>query len=208
MYVLRLSDVGTRQVLKQYDLKAEHRLGRGKFCAVYEAGPNAVNKLTADNIQLESIRDFMTGEHFPTLLSTEGYVGDQYQLDASLYLFQTEKLRPVREGSTATRKLARKILATVDNFWGSSRSVNHAYSKPNVSLATKLSMRAEASIEQLAQCTEFPESIRTAFEKIRTMMENYENLTIDFHSGNLMVRGTDELIFNDVIVDSVKLTKH
>jgi hypothetical protein len=37
---------------------------------------------------------------------------------------------------------------------------------------------------------------------------DYQNLVIDFHGANLMVRGTDELVFNDVIVDGDLLYRY
>ncbi|KVP17392.1 hypothetical protein [Burkholderia ubonensis] len=203
MAFLKLNDYGTRAVLSRFDLSASRRLGKGQFCAVYEDGPDAVLKLTTDPIQLESVRDYLGGIHFPKMLDNEGHVGVQHHGDLDLYMFKSERLKPTREADAATRKLARQVLKSVDCSL-SSRDAQH---RGNVrgSFAAKQSLRSQAALEQLKENKDLPESVREAFEDILRMVWNYNDLVIDFHGANLMVRGKDELVFNDVLVDGAML---
>jgi hypothetical protein len=202
MAVLNLRDGGTRAVLSQFGLKPAQRIGRGQFCAVYADTENndVVVKLTADAIQLESVRDYLVGAHYPMLLHNEGYVGTQYCNDQNLYLFKTERLQPLRMADKATKKLANLVLKLEAEAWYSFETQRRANVRG--SLATQQAMRSNAVLEQLLQCKELPASILEAFEALYYMHGNYNDLTLDFHSANLMVRGTDELVFNDVILDA------
>jgi hypothetical protein len=199
MALIKLNDWGTRAVLNRFNLTASRRIGKGQFCAVYEDGPDAVIKLTTDPIQLESVRDYFGGVHFPKLLANEGHVGVQYKGDVDLYMFKTERLRSLREADAATRKLARTVLAAVEQCFNSREVISKATVRG--SRAHRTSLRSAAALEQLKDRTDLPESLREAFEDILRMVWNYNDLCLDFHRANLMVRGTDELIFNDVILD-------
>ena len=198
MAVIRLDDWGTKSVLSQYGLTPMRRIGKGLFCAVYEDGPDSVVKLTTDAIQLHSVRDYLGGVHFPELVDNIGWVGEQHIGDHDLYMFKAERLRPTREADAATRKLARDVMRAVDDFWAP-----HA-SRMMYGRGSQAQKRSECSgvvLDQLMEFTSLPESIREAFADLRRMVNDYTNLVIDFHGANLMVRGSDELVFNDVIVD-------
>lgn len=201
MAVLNLKDGGTRAVLSQFGLKPAQRLGRGQFCAVYAADDDddAVVKLTADPIQLESVRDYLIGGHYPALLHAEGWVGTQHRDERNLYLFQAERLQPIRFADAATKKLARQLLQLENSFWFGDEAKRRWNARG--SLAAKQSRRSQAVVEQLLECKELPASMREAFEHLQTLLWDYKDLVLDFHRANLMVRGTDELVFNDVIVD-------
>lgn len=203
MAFLRLSDYGTKAVLREYQLTTSRRIGRGQFCAVYAAEDHAVLKLTADSIQLESVRDYLIGPHFPKVLETFGYVGEQHAGDVDLLMYKSERLNPMRTADIGTRRLARKVIRSVDQCWNSATAINksnHSGSHPS-----RLASRSEATLEQLVEDTSLPESIREAFEDILRMAQNYQNIVLDFHGANLMVRGTDELVFNDVVVSAERL---
>lgn len=202
--ILKLNDWGTRAVLSRYGLTASRRLGKGTFCAVYEDGPDQVFKLTADSIQLESVRDYLVGVHFPKLLANEGCVGEQFKGDRSLFLFKSERLKRTREADAATRKLTRQVLKAVDECWSSKEATNKSHLLRGT-FAAKQSMRSSVALEQLIEKKDLPESVREAFEDIQRMVMNYNDLALDFHGANLMVRGTDELVFNDIIVDGALL---
>jgi hypothetical protein len=206
MAFLKLNDYGVRRVLAQYDLTPARRIGKGQFCAVYEDGPDAVFKLTTDSIQLESVRDYLGGVHFPKMLDNFGCVGDQHKNDLSLFLFKSERLKPLREADPATRKLAREVLRAVDT------SLSHKNTQERVArrgtFAAKQSQRSAAALEQLQDCKDLPQTMREAFEDILRMLRNYDDLVIDFHGCNLMLRGTDEIVFNDIIVDGAMLYRH
>jgi hypothetical protein len=199
MALIKLNDWGTRAVLNRFNLTASRRIGKGQFCAVYEDGPDAVIKLTTDSIQVESVRDYLGGVHFPKMLGNEGHVGVQYKGDVDLYLFKAERLRPLREADAATRKLACTVLDAVEQCWNSRDVISKATVRGT--RARRVSLRSQAVLEQLKDNKDLPESLREAFEDILRMVWNYDDLCLDFHRANLMVRGTDELIFNDVILD-------
>lgn len=199
MALIKLSDHGTRSVLSRFNLTPKRRLGMGLFCAVYEDGPESVLKLTTDSVQLESVRDYFDGVHFPVLKDTIGYVGEQYSGDRSLFLFKAERLRPTREADVATRKLARQVLRAVDECWRSDDAASKLHGR-----GTNAQRRSQGSavvLDQLMELKTLPETIRDAFLDIRRMVSDYSNLAIDFHGANLMVRGTDELVLNDIILD-------
>lgn len=200
MASLRLSDFSTRAVLRQYGLTTQRRLGRGKFCAVYDDGPETVIKLTADPIQLESVRDYLKGIHYPKMVANLGCVGEQHAYDMNLYLFKSERLKPTCEADLATRRLARTVIRTLDTLWSSDSAIN----KSNVKRppAERLALRSAATLEMAVESQELPLSTREALQELLFMMGNYNGLTLDFHGANLMVRGTDELVFNDVVVDA------
>lgn len=198
MASLKLNDTGTRCVLAKHQLTPARRIGRGQFCAVYEDGPNAVIKLTTDSLQLESVRDYLVGPHFPKMLDNYGYVGEQFSGDLSLLMFKSERLNPTRMADLATKRLVRKVRSSVDRFWFSPEVINR-YNKRGRT-ADKLASRSEATLEQLAEYTDLPLSVREAFQALLNMALNYQNIVLDMHGANLMVRGTDELIFNDVVV--------
>lgn len=200
MAILNLTDFGTRKVLRKYGLTAARKIGRGEFCAVYEDSPTTVLKLTADAIQLESVRDYLVGVHFPKLIENEGYVGEQSKGERSLFLFKAERLKPVREADPSTRKLARQVLKAVEKANSSDEAINRS-NVQHTRFAYTQSLRAQATLELLMEDETLPASIREAFEDIHRMTLNYNDLVIDFHGPNLMVRGNDELVFNDVILD-------
>ena len=199
MAVIKLSDWGTRRVLSEYGLTPKRRLGMGLFCAVYEDGPDSVFKLTTDPIQRDSVRDYFGGTHFPALQKDIGYVGEQQAGERSLFLFKAERLRPTREADAATRKLARQLVRMVDDCWRSDDAARKLRGR-----GSQAQLRSEGSalvLNQLVDSPALPESIREALEDVRLMVRDYTNLVIDFHGANLMVRGTDELVLNDIIVD-------
>lgn len=205
MAVIRLDDWGTKSVLSQFGLKSKQRIGKGLFCAVYDAGPESVYKLTTDAVQLHSVRDYLEGVHFPELVENIGWVGEQRIGDHDLYMFKAERLKPTKEADAATRKLARDVIRAVDEFWAP-----HA-SRLVYGRGSRAQKRSECSglvLDQLMEFKSLPETIREAFGDLRRMVLDYQNLVIDFHGANLMVRGTDELVFNDVIVDGDLLCRY
>ncbi|HDR9103546.1 hypothetical protein [Paraburkholderia sp. A3RO-2L] len=206
MAFLKLNDFGTRRVLSQFHLTAGRRIGKGQFCAVYEDGPDAVFKLTTDAIQLESVRDYLGGVHFPKMLDNIGYVGEQHVNELSLFLFKSERLKPLREADVATRKLGRKVIRVVHEC------LSNRLTKSKVPalgpFKAKQAQRTLAALEQLAENADLPETMREAFEDIHRMVRDYDGLVIDFHGANLMVRGADEIVFNDIIVDGSLLYRN
>ena len=206
MALINLNDYATKAVLREFNLTPQRRIGRGVTCVVYEDGPDAVFKLTVDAIQRESVRDYLAGVHFPKMVKDIGHVGTQGLGDRELYLFKAERLRPTRDADAATRKLARQVLATVDEFWEDPDAKRALHSRG--SLAQTRSACGLVVLDRLVGCKRLPESIRNAFLDIQRLCWDYDGLLIDFHGANLMVRGTDELVLNDVIVDGELLFPH
>lgn len=197
MKKLKLNDWGTRRVLAEKGLTADRRIGRGAFCAVYEAGPDAVLKLTADSIQYESVRDYLWGDHYPALLGDDhGYAGEQSN-EQSLYLFRAERLQPLRFADVATKKLATLFLRRADLAWASPQTQREASRSPRQERRT---VRTRESLKQLVDDGVLPASLRQALADLLRMINDYDGLQFDLHRGNLMVRGTDELVLNDVVV--------
>lgn len=199
MTVLRLNDPGTRQVLVKHQLTADRRIGRGAFCAVYEDGPTSVLKLSSDSVQLDAARHYLEGVHYPKMVEDIGYVGTQLRGDIDLVLFKAERLNPTRLADAATRKLARKIQKSV--FFGCDEpAARAAYSKRGTQ-SEKNSARSLVVLQQLVDNKSFPISIHEAFLELQRLAWDYSNLFLDFAGANLMVRGTDELVFNDVFAN-------
>lgn len=202
MALLNLADYATKRVVSRYGLTPARRIGRGMFCAVYEDGPDAVWKLTADNIQYESVRDYLDGTHYPALVDGPGYV-DSQRNEVGLYLFRAERLQPLKLADKPTRKLAQHLLREADRHWHSAdaqRAADRHRQTPQ-----RCAARAQLTLEQLQDTAMLPQSLREALADLLRMMLDYGTLSLDLHRANLMVRGTDELVLNDVVVDGAKL---
>ena len=187
---LLLNDVETRRVLSRFNLEPSRRIGRGRFCAVYEKDQGrAVYKLTTSLLQRESLRDTLTGAHFPKFIEDYGFVGLQSD-GKGLYLFTTDRLTPLSKSSSQVKSLAKKLLVWwKDYLW----SMNGYYEPTEKS--TQLQ-----GLESLEQDTTFPDSFRESIGKIiKLAYEQGDELIFDLHRGNLMSR-EDELILNDVVV--------
>lgn len=206
MALLHLNDYGTSAVLRRFELTPKRRIGRGLTCAVYEDGPDAVYKLTIDPIQRESVCHYLGGTHFPAVLKDIGHVGEQYKRDLNLYLFKCERLRPLKDADSATRKLAFQVLKAVDECWDAPDAKRALHARGTV--AQTRSACASVVLNQLVEFPGIPSGIREAFEDLRRLVWDYRDLVIDFHRANLMVRGTDELVLNDVVASGELLFPH
>jgi len=200
MSFLKLNDFGTRRALRAHGLVGKKRIGRGTYCAVYDDGEDAVLKLTADYIQLESVQFYLDGVHFPRLMKIIGRVGIQDAGNADLYLFQAERLKPTSKADAPTRKLAKRVIDTVQDCLLSKDAMS-VWRSPGAP-ADRQAKRSLTALKQLVDTPWFPESLKEAFEKLQTLSMDYGNLSLDFHRANLMVRGSDELVLNDVIASS------
>lgn len=202
MTILRLQDMGTREVLSRFRLTTDRRVGKGWFCAVYEDGLDAVTKLTADAIQLESVRHYLVGNHFPKLLQATGRVGTQHAGNLGLYLFQAERLRPVKDADAATQKLARKVVGDLGRARAKyHRDTMHLNRIVPDSWAQRCNADDAMLLGLMLENKAFPGSVREAFGALLSLVSTDKNLVLDFKSANFMVRGTDELVFNDVIAN-------
>ena len=197
MALLHLNDYGTSAVLRQFGLTPQRRIGRGLTCAVYDDGAESVYKLTVDPIQRESVCHYLDGKHFPAVVQDIGHVGEQGKLDLNLYLFKAERLRPTKDADSATRKLASQVLKAVNDCWDGADTQRVLHSRGSV--AQSRSAAASVILDHMVENRELPLSIREAFEDLRRLVWDYRDLVLDFHCANFMVRGTDELVFNDVV---------
>lgn len=197
---LNLNDGATKQVMRKYGLTPGNRLGRGKFCAAYDAGWDEVMKLTSDSIQLESIRDYFKGKHFPQLIQNYGYMGEQRN-EASLFLFKVDRLKPVKDADAATKTLARSLVRRTNKLYGTVK-VDEKHRWNNF-----YTERDKLIVQSLIDDERLPTSLREAFEPVLSMLMDYDGLRLDLYGANLMVRGQDELILNDIVVDGKLISK-
>lgn len=198
---LNLTDWGTKAALREHRLTTLNRIGRGSFCAVYDGGDH-VKKLTSDAIQYESIRDYLSGEHFPQLLQNHyhGYAGTQRKEDADLYLFSTEKLLPLAKAPKSVRALAYQLCRKTDEYWISSKSMKQ-YNLLNFNYTEQ----SKETLERLSEDGSFPSSLRASFEDLYRLLGDFGGQPrLDMGRSNLMTRG-DTLVLNDVVFDAEKL---
>ena len=197
---LNLNDGATKRVMQQYGLTTKNRLGRGMFCAAYDAGWDEVMKLTSDPIQMESIRDYFKGKHFPRLIHNYGYMGEQRN-EASLFLFKVDRLKPLKEADAATQTLARSLVRRTCKLYGTV-NVEEKYRWNNF-----YTERDKLIVQSLIDDVRLPQSLRDAFEPVLSMLNDYDGMRLDLCGANLMVRGQDELILNDIVVDGKLISK-
>jgi hypothetical protein len=195
--VLRLQDWGVKRVMREHGLKAKDKLGRGAFTAVYAEDDATVLKLTVDPIQYDAHVFLRDNPHFPTVFDPRGEVGNQHAQDLALYLSRCERLRPLNQADAPTRRLARQVTKASARCWVSARvySVAKGYARES----DHFRVRTLETFSEMSQDMAFPQSLRDAFEVLANMVSNYGEATLDMHRGNLMVRGTDELVLNDVL---------
>lgn len=199
MRILNLNDHGTKAVLRELNALPENRIGRGALCAVYDAGPHEVLKISADVIQLESVRFYLQGTHYPAMTKDIGYVGTQFRRNLSLVAYQSERLNPLKTADKATKKLARDLISKSGLIFMAS-----AAKRPYDRRESDTERRAAQTLmvlESLAEQDSLPLSLREALADVHGMAMDYGTLSLDISASNLMVRGTDELVLNDIIVD-------
>lgn len=195
---LQLRDPGVMRALRHPALKGLPRLARGAFCAVYDKG-DTVLKLTCDPVSYEFAAGFARplGDHFPQLVDDFDRVGETRAGDP-LYLFEVEKLQPIRRETPREVKLsAGRLCESVDVTWSKYRW--SARKGENDCIA---SYRA---LQEVAADTTVPETMREALGEL-ALFAGCHDAVIDFHQANVMLRG-DMIVLNDVVVGDAALEK-
>lgn len=198
--VLKLNQLGVRQAMRHDALKGLPRIARGAFCAVFDRG-DTVLKLTADPVQYSFATDHCAprGKHFTTLVKNYGCVGSTAD-DEDLFLFEVEKLQPVRRGAPVwVKKL-------VDRLIDSSNRQQKSHLQGQRGSSTYREMAASAlAMNDLALDMELPMSLRDSLDQLSVFIRNYRAVQ-DFHKGNIMLRG-DTIVLNDVVADAAAVER-
>ncbi|MFK3740915.1 hypothetical protein [Massilia sp. TN1-12] len=195
---LQLRDAGVMRALRHPALRGLPRLARGAFCAVYDKG-DTVLKLTCDPVSYEFGAGFARplGDHFPQLVDDFDCVGETRAGDP-LYLFEVEKLQPIRRNTRREIKLAAgRLCESVDATWSKHRwSVRHSSSD---------SVASYRALQELAANEAFPNTVRDALSELALFAGNHGAI-VDFHQENVMLRN-DTIVLNDVVVGEEALGK-
>lgn len=197
MAILKLNDWTTRRVMREQGLSNLPRLGRGHFGMAFDAGDNTVLKLTTDALQRDSQLFYLNGPAFPEFLEDKGYMGEQSN-GAPLYLYRTERLETMRQAAPAVRKEARTFLTLMGDAYETACKTSHAM-RHNRYYSPKAYEVLEAALD-----AEGLAPYRDSLEQLCRFAMDYEDVSADFHLGNLMARG-NQLVFNDVICNSALL---
>lgn len=177
-------------------------IGCGQFSAVFEGSrPDTIHKLTIDPVAYWLFNDGyvgVEGKHFPKTVEDYSDVGEVV-IHANLrsgrprkvpiYLYEQERLQPLPMKSEQ-RKLAKKIIDKARG--GTTVSVRSPTGR------VRDVDTAKAKLETLASQEDLPESVREASEQLADFCDYYDDLFLDMHFGNFMVRPeTGDLIFSD-----------
>lgn len=181
MNVLNRTCPGVKAALRHDAIVGKKVIGRGRFSLVFDNGENVLH-LTADPVAYALFCDgavCVEGDHFPTVTENYGEIG-QTNNDISLFLYETEKLEKVRNGSWQ-KKLARQITAA---------TMNVPYRKGKNTSHDKL--------HSIVENADFGAGINDALRQLASFASYFETAALDMHAANFMVRPiTGDLIFND-----------
>lgn len=192
-----------RVVRNRPELRGKKMLGCGQFGAIFEGSqPDTIMKLTVDPTSYWLVNDRAVGcqgQHFPkTLYSYEevGTVTIHANLRAGrprqvpIYLFEQERLERLQM-KTEQRALASKIMKRAGFVTGRTPVAN----RRNRSVDN-----AKHILSQLSEDLELPESIRHATSELSRFCDYFDDLFLDMHYGNFMVRpATGDLVFSDPV---------
>lgn len=121
--------------------------------------------------------------------------------EASLFLFKVDLLKPVKEADAATQTLARSLVRRTNKLYDTVK-VDERHRWNNF-----YTERDKLIVQSLIDDVRLPQSLREAFEPVLSMLNDYDGLHLDLYGANLMVRGQDELILNDIVVDGKLISK-
>lgn len=205
--VLLLTDRGTKAALKLPELEGLPRIGRGKFSVVFDKG-DTVMRLTTDRTAYELNCRNYTGDnvHFPKLIEDYGIVGDQLDDERALFLFETEKLLPLRGNLTARRQCKVVQRMRQDGYDQFARDIGES-TLTLEHMADQLEAEHETFANFPKPFTSLPVTMIETFSNMARFATDYEHPMLDFHDGNFMVRpGCGTLVFNDPFADVDALT--
>jgi hypothetical protein len=184
---LLLTDYNVKRAMQHPTIKGKKPIGRGVFSAVFEGSkPDRVAKLTVDPLSYWMLNDpyvGLSGKHFPKVFENSGEVGysEIFGLGCPIYLYEIEKLKPVRK--TEASRLARKI--TKAHHYGCGGTASRQFKNMAKRLDGEIPSSLTDSLLELSEFCEISDADRCGF--------------IDLHLGNYMARDDGELVFTDPI---------
>lgn len=205
MNIFLLTDAGVKRALQHEALQGLPCIGRGKFSAVFDKG-DTVLRMTVDPITYEMHASFVApqGPHFCRLVRDYGDIGEMTEWNGghTIYLFETEKLEPLK-GHLPARREAKSVMKAVHEVHGESL---RGFRQSASNFDSAVSEKKMHLMQSKAGHYGFSDSIVDALDALSTFVSNYETASCDMHSGNFMVRpGCGTLIFNDPFCDASKL---
>lgn len=208
MKILTLTHPSVRLARNHPAIKGRNLLGAGQFSAVFEGSrPDTVLKLTVDPAGYWLFNDDVVrcqGRHFPTTGEDYGQI-DEVVVHANLtngrprqvpiYLYEQERLEKLSQKSDQ-RKLAKSII-----------NLSRQASNDPIYIDTCAKRRhprlrdvddARLTLQVMGRSQELPESVREAIGNLESFCQHFDDLFLDLHFGNFMVRpSTGDLIFSD-----------
>ena len=188
MKALTLKDWNIKRAMQHEAIKGKKPIGRGAFSLVFDGSkPSTVYKLTVDRIgywMLNCDAAKVEGKHFPKVHKSFSEVGETRIKgeEFAIYLFEMERLQPIRRGQAAYREAQNIMEAT---FWG-----NYRYSTDN-----RINNILHSKVE-------FSKSIRKALKDLERFALDYNNdMELDLHNGNFMQRKNGTLVITDPMAD-------
>lgn len=191
---LRKDHLGVQMALRHPLLDGKKMIGRGVFSMVFEGTrKNTVLKMTVDNIGYYAFNDYMCGvrhKHFPRVTDCHGEIGTVRlgKHEESIYLYEMERLQPLKVGSEA-RRLARSIAnaaatASGQHFWRTSEDI-----------------RAMLTFGSMLQDKSLPRSIRNALQQLEEFCGRMPGGSVDLHMHNMMMRKNGDLVIIDPVAN-------
>lgn len=203
MKILCMTHPSARAVRNIPELKEQKLLGTGQFGAVFEGySSDTVLKLTCDPTSYWMFNDGVVGchgQHFPKTHFSFGDVGEVI-IHANLragrprlvpvYLYEQERLEPLRL-KTEQRYMAAKLIKQADALRSTA---------PRQKSRIRDVDAAKHVLRGMAQDGQFCESISGALADMAEFCEYNDDLFLDMHFQNFMVRpGTGDLVFSDPV---------
>lgn len=206
MKILVMNERNARAARQHPAIKGKKLLATGQFSAVYEGStPDTVHKLTVDPAAYWLFNDGVVGvagKHFPKTVNDFGSIGDTVvhanlragrPREVPIFLYEQERLVPLPMKSEQ-RRLASKIIKAARAASGNSQLFKGFSSTHRARDVDD----AKLTLNELSNTEELPVSLREAAYELSKFCDYYDDLFLDMHYGNFMVRPeTGDLIFSD-----------
>lgn len=207
MKILTLTHPSVRNARNHSAIAGKKLLGSGQFSAVFEGStPDTVIKLTVDPAGYWLFNDGVVGckgKHFPKTVESWGAI-DDVVIHANLragrprtvpiYLYEQERLQKLEQKSQQ-RKLAKSI---IDLSRAACNDPHYMTNHKGNGKRLRNVDDARLTLEVLRKNEALPESVREAIGSLANFCDYEDDLFLDMHFGNFMVRpSTGDLVFSD-----------